>query len=297
MTGHGPPLFDPGELPLPRLAALLLDVGGTLVTIDFEWMADELEDFGLRFTPGQIQRAEAAARPGVSETLARLDAEDVAVAFTAYMRAILGELARREPGRFHPAHGADEEGASPETGPPAKEGDPGSRQGPTIPSAIRPTIDKAAQRLISVFDTPRGGRRLWSRVVPGIPEALSSLTRAGLPLGAVSNSDGTVEELLVELGLRDYFEAIIDSGVVGHAKPDPRIFEIALARLGAGSDRALHAGDMYFADVVGARRAGLAGVLVDPYGDWPGADCPRVRDVGELARLILAARDAGESSR
>lgn len=290
-SGH--PRTDLSALPLARLAGLFLDVGGTLVTLDFEWIAVELGCFGLGFAPAEVQRAEAAARPAVSETLARLDAEDVTVAFAAYIRAILGQLARRDPRRLLEAQGAHERGAWHERG---AEATPGNQEPPgdrTLSPWIRNTIDALAQRLVSIFRSPGGGRRLWSRLVPGVPEALGSLERAGLSLGAVSNSDGTVEDLLVEVGLRDYFDAVVDSDVVGHAKPDPRIFEIALARLGIESDRVLHVGDMYFADVVGARRAGLAGVLVDPYGDWSGADCPRVRDVGELARLILATRDTG----
>ena len=49
-------------------------------------------------------------------------------------------------------------------------------------------------------------------------------------------------------------------------------------------------GDLYDVDVRGARAAGLRAALVDPYGDWGGLDCVTVRDVGELALRLTAAR-------
>ena len=61
---------------------------------------------------------------------------------------------------------------------------------------------------------------------------------------------------------------VIDSALVGYEKPDPRIFAAALERTGADPDRTLHIGDLYHADVVGARTAGIHALLLDPYGDW-----------------------------
>jgi putative hydrolase of the HAD superfamily len=130
--------------------------------------------------------------------------------------------------------------------------------------------------------------RLWSRVLPGVPDALAALRRSGLRLVVVSNADGTVAEGLTRAGLREHFDGIADSFLVGAEKPDPRIFRHALALAGCAPERALHVGDLYAVDVLGARSAGVRGVLVDPYGDWDGVDCERVRDVPTLARTLLA---------
>ena len=51
--------------------------------------------------------------------------------------------------------------------------------------------------------------------------------------------------------------AIVDLGAVGVAKPDPRIFELALELAGTTADRAIHVGDAYQYDVRGARAAGV----------------------------------------
>ena len=78
----------------------------------------------------------------------------------------------------------------------------------------------------------------------------------------------------------------IDSGAVGVAKPDPRIFELALALAGTTPERAVHVGDAYQYDVRGARAAGVRPVLVDPLGIRADADCERVASLVEVAALI-----------
>ncbi len=133
-------------------------------------------------------------------------------------------------------------------------------------------------------------RHLWSRVDPGTGPALSRLRRAGLRLGVVSNSDGRCEEALVTAGLRDHFEVVIDSELVGVEKPDPRIFALALDRLGLTAAEAVYVGDIYEVDVVGARRAGLEAILLDPLGRHRDREVRTVRDLAQAAELILDGR-------
>jgi putative hydrolase of the HAD superfamily len=140
-------------------------------------------------------------------------------------------------------------------------------------------------------------QRLWSNVLPGVPEALDALRGDGLTLVAVSNSDGTVEQGLRDTGLRPYFDAVVDSAVVGFEKPDPRIFRHALERVDARPERTVHVGDLYAADVVGARAAGLHALLLDPFGDWTDVDCDVVTDVGAVAAWIRDAARDGRPSR
>ncbi|MDX2193488.1 MAG: HAD family hydrolase [Gemmatimonadales bacterium] len=109
-------------------------------------------------------------------------------------------------------------------------------------------------------------RHLWGGVPAATRPALDRLAAAGRRLGVVSNSDGRVESALVAAGLRDAFEVVIDSALVGVEKPDPAIFSPALDALGADPATTLYVGDLYEVDVVGARAAGLDVVLVDPLG-------------------------------
>ena len=84
--------------------------------------------------------------------------------------------------------------------------------------------------------------------------SVSSVTNAALclKLVAVSNSDGTAERGLEAVGLTRFLHGVVDSHEVGVAKPDPAIFDHALALAGCERSRVLHVGDMVFADVVGA---------------------------------------------
>jgi HAD superfamily hydrolase (TIGR01549 family) len=129
---------------------------------------------------------------------------------------------------------------------------------------------------------------LWDDVPEGVGSALRRLHAAGLRMAVVSNSNGTVRGLLERLGFLALFEEVLDSAVVGIEKPDPRIFQMALERLGARADGALYVGDIYHVDVVGSRAAGIRVVLVDEAGLYGDVDCPRVASLVELARHLVA---------
>jgi putative hydrolase of the HAD superfamily len=131
-------------------------------------------------------------------------------------------------------------------------------------------------------------RHLWSGHDSATPAALERLRAAGIRLGVVSNSDGRADEALMAAGLRDNFEVVIDSQLVGIEKPDPRIFHLALDRMGVQPADALYVGDIYEVDVVGARRAGMPVVLLDPLSNHEGRDVTAVRSIAELAERLLA---------
>jgi putative hydrolase of the HAD superfamily len=128
---------------------------------------------------------------------------------------------------------------------------------------------------------------LWDDLIEGVRPSLERLRGAGLRLAAVSNANGTVQVLFDRLGFTPLFEAVLDSRVEGVEKPDPAIFRLALERLGEEPGAALHAGDFYNVDVLGARAAGIRPVLVDEADLYPEADCPRVRSLAELAAHLV----------
>ncbi len=143
------------------------------------------------------------------------------------------------------------------------------------------------RRLVELFMSSEGMDRAWSVPIPGAKEALEALRNRGLRLAVVSNGDGQAPRRLREAGMAEYFEEIIDSGNVGVEKPDPRIFLLTLEKLGVEPSRAVHVGDFYQVDVLGARKAGLKeGILIDPYGDWEDTDCPRIPSVAQLPAFL-----------
>jgi putative hydrolase of the HAD superfamily len=97
---------------------------------------------------------------------------------------------------------------------------------------------------------------------PDTQPALIALRARGLRLGIVSNFDGRLVGICEGLGIAAHFDTIVMSGRVGYAKPDPRIFAVALERLGITAADAVHVGDSEREDVRGAQAAGLRAVLI-----------------------------------
>jgi len=129
---------------------------------------------------------------------------------------------------------------------------------------------------------------LWSRVPAGLVDSLVSLRAAGVKVAVVSNSEGKLREFFEKLDLMRGVDFVVDSGVVGVEKPDPRIFRVALDRFGVPASQALHLGDNFVTDVGGARAAGLRVALIDPFDHLAGrhADVARVSGVAEVAEAI-----------
>jgi len=112
------------------------------------------------------------------------------------------------------------------------------------------------------------------------PAALEALLEHGLRVGVVSNWSERLPPLLEGLGLTRYFEVVTVSAIVGHTKPDRRIFDTALARFGVSAGQALHVGDDPLNDLAGARRAGLGALLLDRAGRREGPEV--IRTLEEL---------------
>lgn len=127
----------------------------------------------------------------------------------------------------------------------------------------------------------------WSRMLPGTREVLSSLGRK-YRLAVISNSDGHMAERLASLGLREYFEHVIDSGNVGHEKPAPEIFQAALAAMPVAAGRALYVGDIYSIDYLGARNVGINAILMDIAGVYAARNLPRIERLEDLDPRLSA---------
>jgi putative hydrolase of the HAD superfamily len=134
---------------------------------------------------------------------------------------------------------------------------------------------------------------LWSHLIPGSTDGLRALVATGIPIGVVSNSDGTIEARLREMAVLQVgpgpgveVRCVIDSGTVGVEKPDPAIFEPALNILGVPPEDVWYVGDTPAFDVVGARRAGLWPVLMDPFGLNGDFGAQTVGSLAEVAGLI-----------
>jgi putative hydrolase of the HAD superfamily len=120
---------------------------------------------------------------------------------------------------------------------------------------------------------------------PGTRAALEHIARR-YQIAVISNADGKIAEILGRCGIADCFRTITDSGIVGHEKPHPRIFETALASLGAQPAECVYVGDVYAVDYRGATRAGMEAVLFDVCGAYRDKGLPRVETLEELLDLL-----------
>ena len=136
---------------------------------------------------------------------------------------------------------------------------------------------------------------LWNTADPDAAGALDAVRAAGVRSAVISNSNGTIRALMERLGLIDKLDFVIDSGEEGIEKPDPRIFQRALARAGVNAQDAAYIGDLYSIDVRGARRAGIRPVLLDPGRCWGPRDCDAAPTVLDAVTFLLRA-DAQDGS-
>jgi HAD superfamily hydrolase (TIGR01509 family) len=125
----------------------------------------------------------------------------------------------------------------------------------------------------------------WDQILPGTREALERLRR-DYKIAVISNADGSIEAVLRRCGIEDCFASITDSGIVGHEKPHPAIFEAALRAMNAAPADSLYVGDVYSVDYVGAMNAGMQAVLFDVAGAYRDRDLPRVESLAELETWI-----------
>jgi HAD superfamily hydrolase (TIGR01549 family) len=139
-----------------------------------------------------------------------------------------------------------------------------------------------AEALFASFSDP-ASYQLFDDVRP----ALDELAGRGITLGVVSNFEPWLADILALQEVDHLFATVVISGVLGVAKPDPRIFEAALAGAGADPSATVHVGDQPANDVAAARAVGITPVLIDRFARYPAPDdAHRVEDLAGLVQLV-----------
>ena len=238
--------------------AVFLDAGGVIVLPDRHLLARALARAGIDIDPAVVARAHYRAVRALDQHFA--------------VRA-LDHPADRGPGRQD------------------------------YPRALFPQLGIVPGRTAAALaawqrlaDRSRSGLVLWSEPTPGAPTTIAALRRRGLAVVIVTNSDGHAEENLAACGFAGV--PVIDSEVVGAAKPDVRIFEAALARAGEElaalvrprvaikPSEAVHVGDTLANDVAGARAAGITPIHFDPLRACRARDHRHIRSLPGLWRHV-----------
>lgn len=106
-------------------------------------------------------------------------------------------------------------------------------------------------------------RRQLHIIYDDVRPALEYLGRT-CRLGLLTNGAPDLQrEKIAGAGIARYFDAILVSGDIGIGKPDRRIYEAILARLGAAAHEAVMVGNSLETDVQGAQAVGMKAIWVN----------------------------------
>lgn len=146
-----------------------------------------------------------------------------------------------------------------------------------------PGVDEVAQE---IFDD-------WNQhhhfsLYDDVPDALEGLRAQGIRLGLISNTQRCLVSFQSHFELGDLISVAISSSDHGFMKPHPSIFREALERMQVTAAEAVMVGDSLLHDVLGARRAGMRGILLarGPRAEGVEADISVIRSLTELAALV-----------
>ncbi len=116
---------------------------------------------------------------------------------------------------------------------------------------------------------------------------LKTLKQQNFILGLLTNLDSDMVSICRGLGLEPYLSFVVTAKEAGADKPKPPIFLTALDKAGVNASEAVHVGDQYKLDVIGARAVGINPILIDRYDIYPEvSDCPRIHCLTELAQHL-----------
>jgi REG-2-like HAD superfamily hydrolase len=130
-------------------------------------------------------------------------------------------------------------------------------------------------------------------VFDGGLQMLDEWRARGLKIGVVSNWSARLPRLLEAIGIAERVDFVLCSAIERVEKPDPRIFERARPKPGVRADEAVHAGDDYEKDMLGAQRMGMRAVLVDHEKKADRGHAPRVQTLHELRDVVTGYMRGG----
>lgn len=158
----------------------------------------------------------------------------------------------------------------------------------TVLTEARVNVSVEANTLVKIMERMHQLSQKMSFVLfDDVLSTLSMLKERNLTLGLLSNLDRDIMPICRQLGLEPYISFTVTSGEVGVDKPEPPIFLAALQKAGVNASQAVHVGDQYKLDVVGARGVGITPILIDRYDLYPEVnDCPRIHSLTGLIEYL-----------
>jgi len=220
---------------------IVFDAGGTLISADWPRVTQDLAaaaaEHGLELEPDDVRRSFQHTWQEVLQGKIQ-DQADSREAVTHFWNQLLARTLARAAGEpVNPLLSCNSSIANP------------------LPSCNPFAL--TARTFYPTFDTGD-----YHRLIDGADATLRALAAAGYRLGLLSNWSPNLPNVLDRLNIRHHFEFIIVSSLVGLAKPDPAIFDLAVDKSGCRPEELLYVGDSPAADVAGSRAAGWDSALI-----------------------------------
>jgi 2-haloalkanoic acid dehalogenase type II len=143
--------------------------------------------------------------------------------------------------------------------------------------------EKVVLRLLGMMQQAKMNLVLFDDVM----SALDDLKKRILKLGLISNIEQNMTATLDKLGLSSKLDIVVTSQDAGFTKPQPEIFQYALKKSGVKPAEAVYVGDQYQVDVIGAKSAGMQGILLDRDDYYQKKlDCPKIKSLKSLVDYV-----------
>lgn len=151
-------------------------------------------------------------------------------------------------------------------------------------------VEKLSQVPLFLAEMSRGIARRGLHLYPHVRATLDVL-REQYPLAIVTDAQSAYTRAeLHKVGLLDYFNPIVVSGDYGYRKPDRRLFQSALHRMGVAAENTLYVGNDMHRDIYGAREIGMTTVMFDSdQGEKIYQDCVpdfTITDIRDLLTIL-----------
>jgi len=148
-------------------------------------------------------------------------------------------------------------------------------------SASRELLTKVIEKINQLY------RGITFVLFDDVLPTMKTLKERQLVMGLISNATQDMLSIYKKLGLEPYIDFVVNSQEVGCNKPEAPIFLAALEKAGVEASEAMHVGDQYELDVVGAQGVGIKPILIDRFDVSPGfRDCPRIGKLPELMQYL-----------
>ena len=149
---------------------------------------------------------------------------------------------------------------------------------------VRDSLQERAQLVREWFGTEYAPT---VQLAAGAVELLAQLKEAGYILGVISNRSQPFHDVLEQLEIADWFDLTLAAGDIGYWKPNAAIFHHARSYFtDLAAAECLYVGDNYFADGLGAKKAGMMPVIFDPEGLYGEMSFPCITELGQVTAVL-----------